>query len=145
MKMMELNWTPSDRQLRQFGWIALFAFPLAAWLVTGRPALSTWSTGYTLLIVGLALVGASQAALGLLRPHWVKPTFIAMSLIAFPIGLVVSQIVLMFIFYLVFAPVGLFFRLIRRDALERSWDPNASTYWSPKAQPADVARYYRQS
>jgi hypothetical protein len=35
MKLVEINWKPSDRQLRQFGWMALAGLPLAGWLFTG--------------------------------------------------------------------------------------------------------------
>ena len=31
MKLVEVNWSPTDRQLRQFGTAALIALPLAAW------------------------------------------------------------------------------------------------------------------
>jgi hypothetical protein len=42
-------------------------------------------------------------------------------------------------------PVALWFRLIRRDALTRKWDSEATTFWTEKRLPKDVKSYFRQS
>jgi hypothetical protein len=31
-----------------------------------------------------------------------------------------------------------------RDPLQRKFDPAATSYWQPKAQPKDAASYFRQ-
>jgi hypothetical protein len=31
-----------------------------------------------------------------------------------------------------------------RDSLQRKFEPEATTYWQPKRQPADTADYFRQ-
>ena len=41
MKLVEINWNPTDRQLRQFGMIALVALPALGWLWSGRYATAT--------------------------------------------------------------------------------------------------------
>lgn len=50
------------------------------------------------------------------------------------IGLVVTGILMVFIFYLVFTPVGLFLRLIRKDVLSLKKDERLKTYWINKPQ-----------
>ena len=35
MKLIEINWQPTDRQLRQFGVICLVALPALGWLWGG--------------------------------------------------------------------------------------------------------------
>jgi hypothetical protein len=55
-----------------------------------------------------------------------------------------SFLVLAVIWYGVFTLVALVFRLIGRDALQRSFEPDAPTYWQPKALPTDPRRYLRQ-
>ena len=50
------------------------------------------------------------------------------------IGLVVTGILMIAIFYLVFAPVGLFLRLIRKDILNLKKDEKLKTYWIDKPQ-----------
>jgi hypothetical protein len=63
---------------------------------------------------------------------------------AFPIGWTISQFILALMFYRLFTPIGLVFRLLGRDALHRVRQPGLDSYWSPKATPADPRRYFKQ-
>jgi hypothetical protein len=146
MKLVEINWKPSDRQLRQFGWMALVGLPLAGWLFTGKPwPILSATTFQTVVIVLLAVAGAMCAALAATRPSLLRTPFLAAMLLALPIGMVVSELILIAIYFLVFAPVALWFKLTGRDALDRRLDRAAATYWRPKAQPNGVESYFRQS
>ena len=135
MKLVTMNWNPTDRQLRQFGLIALVALPLLGWL---------WGGGNLTVLEVTAAIGAAMAAVGWLYPRGIKPLFIALSLIAMPIGMAISELALLLIFYLVFVPMGLFFRLIGRDALQLKIDRRARTYWQRKKRATGPARYLRQ-
>jgi hypothetical protein len=145
MKLVEINWRPGDRQLRQFGLIALVALPILGWWFSGRPGLSSWTSGQQLAVGILAGIGLLLGGIAMLRPQLLRPVFLTAMIVALPIGLVVSELVLLAIYFLLFAPISLLFRLIGRDALERKIDRQATTYWSPKAQPTSVESYYRQS
>jgi hypothetical protein len=48
------------------------------------------------------------------------------------------------IYYGVFTPVALAFRVVGRDALRLRPRPNLPTYWLPKPRAADAASYFRQ-
>ena len=134
MKLVEMNWHPTDRQLRQFGLIGLVALPLLGWL---------WSAG--MLGIGiLAAVGLALAVLGLTYPQSLRPIFVGLSLISLPIGWVVSELALLVLFYGVFLPIGLLLRLLGRDPLDRKFDAQASSYWQPKKPPAGAASYFRR-
>ena len=63
-------------------------------------------------------------------------------MISFDVNLVGPVITL--VFFGLFAPVGLIFRLIRRDALHRKFEPEAPTYWVPRPKITDPKRYFRQ-
>ena len=65
--------------------------------------------------------------------------------ITYPIGWVVSHVVLAVLFLGVFTPVAVLFRLIGRDALARRRPPDRATYWLPMPAPDDVRSYFRQS
>jgi hypothetical protein len=146
MSAIEFNWKPTNRQLRQFGFISLFALPLAGWFLSGRPTPGSWENFHTLLLGGLAGAGALSAILAWTRPSLLKPFFILLSLIAFPIGLVVSEVIILAIYLFMFTPMALLFRLLGRDALQRDVDRDSTkTYWSPKRQAPDVKSYFRQS
>ena len=134
MSFAKIDWNPQDRQLRQFAWIACIVLPLAGW-IWGAP------TG---VLTGLAIAGAILLVASCAVPAAVRPIFLALSIISFPIGVVVGEVVMIVIYFAVFLPIGTIFRLMRRDALERRIDKSATTYWQPKKQPGSVDRYFRQ-
>jgi hypothetical protein len=82
--------------------------------------------------------------LAFVSPRWVKWPFIALSVVTFPIGFVVSHLALAIIYYLVFTPVALVFRLMGRDALRRKLDPQAKSYWEAYNPDRGRERYLRQ-
>lgn len=134
MSLIEVQWNPTQRQLRQFGVICLFALPLIAWL---------WG-GSSQLIGILAGIGLVMAVLGYLLPAVVKPLFIGLTLVTLPIGLVLGEIATLLIFFGMFLPLGLLFRLVGRDALQVKINKSAKTYWHVKKQPKDTASYFHQ-
>ena len=128
---------PTERMLRQFAamWIVFFG-GIAAWqqFVLHRP---------TLALV-LAVLAGTVGPLGIAWPRAIKPVFVGWMALAYPIGWVVSRIVLGSIFYLLFTPVSWAFRLIGRDALELKSRPTATTYWHSWPKASDKSTYLRQ-
>lgn len=142
MSLIENNRHPTERQLKQFGAAALLFLPFVGWLATGKPR--TVEAANLPVLGGLILAGLIIAGLGFTRPQILRPLFVGASLLTLPIGLVVGEVVLLILFYGLFAPLGLLFRVIGRDALQRRLDRSAKTYWQTKRQPEDRTRYYRQ-
>jgi hypothetical protein len=81
-------------------------------------------------------------AVGLIRPSWLRIPFLLLSLITWPIGFVVSQSALAIIYFGVFTPIAIIFRLKGRDALKRKWDKQAKSYWEPRAQKQENIESY---
>lgn len=135
IKKIPIIWQPTDRQLRQFGVTAFVALPLLTWF---------WSGGNRTIVIGAAVVGGLIAVLGWFCPRALKPLFIALSLLAFPIGFLVQEICLGLMFFLVFVTVGLFFRWRGWDPMQRKFDATVPTYWQKKKRPRDVASHYRR-
>jgi len=135
MKLVEINWNPTDRQLRQFGAICLVALPAVGWM---------WGLGTT-VVVTLALVGLVLACTGMAAPVILKPIFLALMLVTSPIGMVIGELAMLLIYFAVFLPLGLVFRVVGRDALQRRLDHKRTTYWQAKKQPAGVASYLHRS
>jgi hypothetical protein len=128
---------PPPRILRQFAGICLVFFTgLACWqgLVRGNFTLAAL---FAVLAVGLG-------PLGLAIPRAIRPIYVGAMLVTAPIGWVVSQVILALVFYAIFTPVALIFRLIGRDALSRAPQQAQESYWQPKPAPADMKRYFRQ-
>ena len=70
--------------------------------------------------------------------------YVGWMIAAFPIGWTVSQVTLLILYFGLFAPIGLVFRLMGRDALERRRRPGIESYWTPKPAPANVRSYFKQ-
>ena len=145
MAAIDLNLNPTNKQLRQFGLIALVALPLLAWLFSGKPSASTWEAKHTTIIGAMTALGCLAGAAAWWRPALLKWVFVAVSVITFPIGFVLGEIAMIFVYSIAFIPMALLFRILRRDALQRSLDHEADTYWQPKEQPKGASSYYRQS
>ncbi len=135
--MIDINWHPTNRQLRQFG----SAF-LVASLVLGAVL---WSkTGMNVISSVLWVTGPMVAFVGWFTPPVLKPLFIALTLIAYPIGMVVGTLTLAFAYYLIVTPIGLIFRVFGRDSLHRGLEPEANTYWASRQTKRSAASYFRQ-
>jgi hypothetical protein len=136
--MTTINWDPDRRTLGEFSEFGMFFLgmvlaPLALWRGQAGLAVGFWAAA----VVG-RLVGA-------FRPGWLRPVFVGMSVVTWPIGWVVSHVALALIYGLIFTPIALVFRLIGRDALARRPDRAAATYWEAYNPGAALGRYLRQS
>lgn len=137
MRLADIDLKPTHRKLRQFA---------ALWLViVGTLAIWNGSFGQRPMI-GAAL-GAAAVTFGVLGLAWplaVRWLFVGMTILALPIGWVVSHLLLALVYYGIFTPLALLFRLIGRDALHLRGQRDAATYWQPRPATADVCRYFRQ-
>ena len=79
------------------------------------------------------------------RPHWLKAPFVLATLVVHPIGLVVGEVTLAAIYFLLFAPLAIFFRWTGRDALKLKRDPKATTWWEKRRGGRGPESYFRQS
>ena len=77
-------------------------------------------------------------------PAWRRAMYLGWVYATYPIGWVVSHLVVIMVYYGVFTPIGLVMRLGGRDALHRRLEPSASTYWVERRGVDDRKRYFRQ-
>jgi hypothetical protein len=64
--------------------------------------------------------------------------------VTFPFGWAVSHLLLAILFYGLFTPLGLIFRLLGRDPLRRQRPLEQASYWTMKPAATDVRGYFRQ-
>ena len=138
MSFVEINWYPKQKQLRNFGKIALIATAVISLLLY---VLKGTAIQWALIIfaVGLIIFLSSIISLRLTRA-----IYVVLTAVTFPIGLVVSFMLLSAFYFLLLAPLGLLFRLTGRDVLGRKFDPTAESYWQQRKPPESVERYYHQ-
>jgi hypothetical protein len=132
-----LKTNPSKRDLLQFGVILLVGLGLvgsALWFRFDRPSAA----------LGCWIAGAAVFLLSFVPPvgRWLYILWMGLGI---TIGLFTSPIILMILYLLLIVPVGLVFRIVRRDSMRRRIDPKAASYWEEYRQADDPASYLRQS
>jgi hypothetical protein len=136
--VIEINWNPSERQLRQFAFLALIFFG----------GLGVWASlaGSVGLAAGVLFgIGIALGLPGLSVPRSVRLPYVLFSLVALPIGLVVSYLVLALLFYGIMTPTGWLLRLGGRDSLSLRGSPRVQSYWERRPGRSEPERYFRQS
>ena len=138
MALIEVDWRPPKKQLRQFAVLfVVFAagFGTLGWF-TGRPLWLSQTLWGLAAVVGL---------LGLVAPAAVRPVWVVMMAVALPIGMVVSTVLMVLIFYLILTPIGFVMRLTGYDPMRRRVAAGgARSYWIERRPVTDVRRYFRQ-
>ncbi len=137
MHWSDIQFRPPDKMLRQFGglWVLFFGGMAAwQWLWRDRP-----TAGLVLAVLALTI-----GPMGLVFPKLIRPIYVTWMVLAFPIGFVISNLLLALLFYGLFTPVALFFRITGRDPLARRRRPEGESYFIPKTTPSDPRLYLRQ-
>ena len=136
MKWSDLPFKPTPRMLRQFSgaWLVFFAG------LAGHRALVRHHPSAALILGIVALLGL----IGLARPAWMRWPFVAAMVVTFPVGWVVSQLVLILMFLLVITPVALFLRLRGRDLLQLKRPPENVSLWKQRPERTEPGRYLKQ-
>ncbi len=138
MSVIQINRDPSRRQLNQFGFIwlgFLVFFGVVAWFKFGNQGLAK----------GLWVAALVVPVIGWLVPAFMRLVFLGMSYLAWPIGFVVSHVILAAVYYLVLTPVGLVMRVVGYDPMKRRFDREAPSYWIARDPAgAEAKRYFRQ-
>jgi Saxitoxin biosynthesis operon protein SxtJ len=135
--MIEINFHPSRQELRTFGLAFLVAGGLGGFLLAWRFGLGAPS----IVLWALAPIGG---LLALVAPRALRPLYILLTVLAWPIGMVVGTVSLAVVYYVVITPLGLVFRLLGKDPMSRRFDRQAATYWIERRQAPSVERYFRQ-
>lgn len=136
--MIQINTNPSRSELKWFAglWFPLFLLVVGSFsLKAGAPH----SVVYAVWIGGLGVAG-----LGFVVPAIIRPVFIGLSYLTFPIGFVMSIAVLAVIYFAVLSPISLLLRAFGRDSMSRRFDRAANSYWHTMARQGDADSYFRQ-
>ena len=145
-KLVEIDLRPDAKTLRQFGFIAFFGFGFLAVLAWFEWLVFSFGLGSAKPLVAGAFAGLAvlSALLSLVYPKANLPIYLALTLVAFPIGFVLSYVIMGTLFYAMITPVGLFMRLIGRDPMHRGFDREAESYWVDVSGARAKESYFRQ-
>ena len=137
MSLITINKNPPKKDLTTFGLL----LPLFTLILS---AIFYWRTGSTRPPQYILATGLTLSALYWLIPPLKRYIYLAFTYAAFPIGFVISHLILAFTYYLVITPIGLIMRALGRDPMSRAFDRTAPTYWLPRTQSHDPSTYFRQ-
>jgi len=136
MQWTEVTARPSTRTLRQFAALFLIVFTVTA-------GLRVWHGDTGTLTITIAATGVAVGLVGLVRPGAIRYVYTGWMIAAFPIGWTISRVIVTLLFYVVFAPFALVFRLLGRDAL-RLHRRTPTTYWIETKGGEPPESYYAQ-
>ncbi len=135
--MIRIEHNPSRSQLLTFAllWLLFFVF----W-----GTLSWWKSGMCAKAAAFWIAAFAVPAAGIVWPGFLRKVYLAACYAALPIGLIVSSVALVFIYYLILTPIGFALKLTGYDPMRRAFDHAAKTYWIPKGPEHGLERYFRQ-
>lgn len=138
MALLEVNWQPSRKELKQFAaiWFPLACAVLCWFLYKGT---KSW---YGPAVLGS--VGAILAVVAFIVPEVSRRLYVGWMIAAFPIGWTISHLMMGLIYYVLITPMGLLMRLCGRDSMGRRFEPERDSYWVPRDPPKDKKQYFRQ-
>ncbi len=145
-KLVALNFNPDEKTLRQFGYIALVGFGLLGAAAWTESAIFRMGLGAARTPVAYALLGLAAISLlfSLVAPALNKGIFVALSVLTYPIGFVMSYVIMGTLFFLVIAPIAIVMRVIGFDPLKRGYDKNAASYYSATRANRTKESYFKQ-
>jgi hypothetical protein len=137
MSLIRINTNPTPRQLHQFGLIWLAFFAVIGLVISKRyeataAAYLVWSAAVLVPVVGW------------LVPRFMRLVYLGMTYLAFPIGFVLSHVLLALVYFGVMTPVGWIMKLTGYDPMRRRFDKTASTYWIDRGGERAPESYFRQ-
>lgn len=90
------------------------------------------------------VLGLAAGVVGVAAPLHVYPLYLLVTVLAIPIGFVVSTLGLGLFYYGIMTPLGFVLRLTGRDPM-RLRKPSGDSYWLDRGDEPSAGSYYRQS
>jgi len=134
--LFEPNRNPKTSELRWFAGLWFPAFCLAVGLFLRRHGLPSSA-------MALWVAGAALAIAGLCRPATIRPVYRVMLQVTFPIGWLMSHVLLASAYFLIITPIGFAMRR-SHDPMRRHLHRSAASYWID-CEPVERERYFRQT
>ena len=145
-KLVDVNFDPDTKTLRQFGVIAFVGFGILAAVAYYEKLIFSFGFGEARIPLTMAFAGLGTLAalFSLVFPRANRVLYVGLTLLAFPIGFVLSYVIMGTLFFLIIGPIAVIWRLVGRDSMHRAYDPKASTYWSDARHARDKESYFHQ-
>ena len=140
----EINWKPQPTDLSKFAWSLVIGFPCIAVVFFLVTWIKVGSVPDASFFLKLGSVGIAVGLVSRLVPIIARPLYVVWYALACCIGIVMANLLFALMFYGLFTPMGLFMRLIGRDALKLKFQRGTPTYWQDAEPAPPSAQYFRQ-
>lgn len=137
MAIVDINWNPSRKELKVFSLLLIVFFAIIASVAYYKGASTETAS---MIAVGGSAVGIA----GVLFPRFIRVVYVVWMATVFPIGIVVSNVMIAVVFYTVVCPIGILSKLAGRNVLQLGFDREARTYWNRREPTRNPRRYFRQ-
>jgi hypothetical protein len=138
MRWKDVNLNPDVRVLRQFG-------GLSACLCAGAAIWQAAMAHRTVPAILFSVAAVLLTFVALVRPNLLRGIFVASIVATFPIGWVVSNLVLFCMYFGLLTPLAFAFRWSGRDLLNlRPARDNESSFWNSRRTSIDQRSYFKQ-
>jgi hypothetical protein len=138
MSLIDINWRPEKRELRKFGLIAIVVLGAVSILLRFVFKVET-ALPTAIFIAGLCIF-----IISLISAEATRIIYLAMTLAALPFGLVINVLVMGVFYFFILTPLGLVFKAVGRDVLNRRFEARAKTYWIKRQQNKTPQSYFHQ-
>lgn len=137
MSLVQINKNPTKKQLTIFGltWLVFFG-AVGFWF---HHTSGLWPKAGAIWIAAVAV-----PAVGFISFGFMRLVYLFFSYVTYPIGFVMSIVILSTIYYLMFTPIGLLMRLFGYDPMNRKLEPESASYWIERTPEENVKQYFRQ-
>lgn len=90
-------------------------------------------------------IGIALILFAFVLPIALMPILFIWLKIAEVLNLIITHLLLLIIFYLVVTPLGIIYRVLVGDPLNRKWEPERESYWEEvEVQPQNIDEFRRQ-
>lgn len=137
MALLEINRNPSRREL---GWFGVSMTAVLA--VLGGIAYWRFHAPVVAQVFGIASL--LTAVLYLTIPAARRPLYLIWMFATYPIGWLLSHVILAVAYFLVITPIGLLMRICGYDPMQRQIDHSTRSYWIPRPASRESSSYFRQ-
>ncbi len=146
MAFISIDYNPPPRTLRNFGFMGIVAFGALAALLHYKMYFFAKFPTFAAPMATYILAGLSVycGVFAVAAPAALRWLYVTLTVVGFPIGFVMSYVVVSIMFFLIITPIGIIMRMFGRDALRLKFNAQATTHWIPRHPPATIKRYFRQ-
>ncbi|MFQ6102803.1 MAG: SxtJ family membrane protein [Candidatus Glassbacteria bacterium] len=125
-------------QLRKFG--------MVFGIILGVIALISLWRGRESVVTPFLILSVVFILISLVYPKLLTPLYWLMLRVSGYMGWVNTRILLVIVYYLVFTPVAILFKLIGKDPLSRKFEKEASSYWKRRDESGTdtITQYEKQ-